>query len=77
MGPSDHHEAETRVHGLVVPAIATAQGETGEGRGTGGEAIVSVASRKVPKRFVVRVLERSALHTFRSGIPDWPTENLA
>ena len=77
MGPSDCHEAETCVHGRVVPAIATAQGDTGEGRGTGGEAVVSVASREVQKRFVVRVLERSALHTFRSGIPDWSTENLA
>ena len=77
MGPSDYHEAETRVHGRVVPAIATAQGETGEGRGTGGEAVVSVASRKVQKRFVVPVLGRSALRTFPSGIPDWSTENLA
>ena len=37
MGSSDCHEAETRVHGLAVPAIATARGWPGKNRQIGHE----------------------------------------
>ena len=62
MGSSDCDEAETRVHGLAVPGIATAPAETGRNRGTGRHVAVMITKRKMERYHPeALVQERSAI----------------
>lgn len=61
MGSSDCDEAETRVHGLAVPGVATAPAETRRNRGTGRELTVMITKPKMDPYPEALVQERSAI----------------